>query len=376
MAQTHTWHPGSDCVKPRWSLEVPLLPDELFSSWLIRAALKQGCDPLAFSSYFWPYQRVWTQDIDRGLPLEELNHLSQDSGISQSAFITASLRPIASRISKIPLSYFNTWPWILALGARNRHHRNGLQYCPICLAKDKIPYYRLSWRLAWHTVCTHCGSQLMDRCPQCGSAIEPHKLLAKEAHIAICTNCHADLRSTSLTVSDENKQQTIADTCSLTGSGVYDTSILKACDWFELLRYFIGLIRRASTAHPKQLSIFFNALNIPIDQIRPSQTGLAFECLPTEERQIFLCQAWILMNTSTSDLEQNMKDAGLNQQSLQYTKYALPPIIKRLIKDLPVKTIQRKNPSKYLNPKPCPRQTVRRRWARFQRRFYLINKNT
>lgn len=42
MAAAYTWHPGSDGVNPRWAVPVQLLPDEIVSSWLVRAALAQA----------------------------------------------------------------------------------------------------------------------------------------------------------------------------------------------------------------------------------------------------------------------------------------------------------------------------------------------
>lgn len=35
-----------------WALSVPLLPEESLSSWLVRAALRQGCDPLSLTGLF------------------------------------------------------------------------------------------------------------------------------------------------------------------------------------------------------------------------------------------------------------------------------------------------------------------------------------
>ena len=39
MGASHTWHPGTDRLSGEWPLVPSLLPDELLSSWLVRAAL-------------------------------------------------------------------------------------------------------------------------------------------------------------------------------------------------------------------------------------------------------------------------------------------------------------------------------------------------
>lgn len=46
------------------------------------------------------------------------------------------------------------------------HH--GSMFCPLCLATDPDPYFRLAWRCAFSTVCPKHHSLLTDRCPQCG----------------------------------------------------------------------------------------------------------------------------------------------------------------------------------------------------------------
>ena len=40
--------------------------DESISSWMIRAALNQGCTPLTFTQYYWSQHRLWTHDLDKG----------------------------------------------------------------------------------------------------------------------------------------------------------------------------------------------------------------------------------------------------------------------------------------------------------------------
>ena len=40
--------------------------DESISSWMIRAALNQGCAPLTFTQYYWSQHRLWTRDLDKG----------------------------------------------------------------------------------------------------------------------------------------------------------------------------------------------------------------------------------------------------------------------------------------------------------------------
>lgn len=65
MDTPHTGHPGAICVRPIWTIPVDLQSDELLSSWLVRVALENGCDPLALTAALWPSRRAWSSDIDR-----------------------------------------------------------------------------------------------------------------------------------------------------------------------------------------------------------------------------------------------------------------------------------------------------------------------
>lgn len=85
MVASHTWHPGTGRIESRWPVPVPLEADELLSTWLVRVALSQGCDPLVLTGELWPKWRVWTLDLDRGVATERLRILERMSGIDMSA---------------------------------------------------------------------------------------------------------------------------------------------------------------------------------------------------------------------------------------------------------------------------------------------------
>ena len=162
-----------------WALSVPLLPEESLSSWLVRAALRQGCDPLSLTGAIWPTWRIWTRDIDREIPLARMRPLVNASGISSAKFQKAGMRDDCEKVVGYSLPETRTWPWLLALGSRNRTRHGGQQVCTLCLAEDSTPYLRRHWRFAWHTGCRFHGVQLVDECPACKAPIEPHRLTAE-----------------------------------------------------------------------------------------------------------------------------------------------------------------------------------------------------
>jgi len=92
MAAAYTWHPGTGVERPRWVRSVPMLPDEIISSWLVRAALAQGCDPMVLTGEIWPKWRIWTRDVDRFLDETPLTRLVASSGIPLSFFVRRPLK--------------------------------------------------------------------------------------------------------------------------------------------------------------------------------------------------------------------------------------------------------------------------------------------
>lgn len=277
-------------MKPRWAVPVPLLPNELFSTWLVRAALSQGCDPLVLSGDLWPRWRVWTRDPDRGLSDEQLSALTVVSGIKSATFQLATLRPTAVVVTRTPIGNLGIWPWMLAFGSRNRKRHGGLQYCPHCLQEDKTPYFRLEWRLAWHTTCPIHEVVLMDRCPNCNAPLEPHRLLADAGHLAVCATCRSDLRECAVR---DSSVEALAFQCAA-------DEVLKSCnvrsndgvesvgDWFDHLRILLRGFRRAVYAGP-------------------SSSGLVIELLPVGDRARLFAHAWKNINNAHERTPSNPK---------------------------------------------------------------------
>lgn len=127
MVAANSGNPGAFLVdRPVWEIRVPLQHDELLSSWLIRTALVQGCDPLVLTGCAWPDWRVWTLDPDRGVDRCRATSLSALSGIDPDMIEKASLRSCVERIQTHGAAYPTaTWPWVVAFGKRNRRQAGG-----------------------------------------------------------------------------------------------------------------------------------------------------------------------------------------------------------------------------------------------------------
>ncbi|AWI79469.1 hypothetical protein CEW87_08865 [Parazoarcus communis] len=371
MGTPHPRHTRNALVNEGWALPVALQPDELLSSWLARAALTQGCDPLVLTGSIWPSWRVWARDPDRGLSKAQVDALASVSGIDTSTLHTTSLRTTAATIARGPLESYAIWPWILAQGTRNRMRHGGLQYCPICLKEDGKPYFRRQWRLAWHTGCVKHGVLLADRCTHCHAPLEPHRLSAEDGHLARCATCVSDLRQvdTLPVVESALTFQNTADDVLTTGVGVYGTTQLSPADWFELSRYFLTILRKASLTQSGKLRALIRELGINSVQLNPPATGLPLELLPVGERMQLLSALWRLLSAGPEGFRAATHAALLTRGYLHHTKQPVPASVLTLLESLPGQIGIGSYPARDKSGAPRSKQTVMRMHARLLRRM-------
>ena len=167
------WRARAYPVNALWPFVPPLFEDEIISSWLVRTALKHGCDPLDLTNHAWPGFRIWSMDPDRSLSSQHLDALARFSGMTTEALLASTLLPLHFVLSGDSCFPHGIAPWILCLGVRNRRRCGGLQFCPLCFA-EREPYYRIQSRLAWHNCCPVHNIALQDRCFSCHAPLCPH----------------------------------------------------------------------------------------------------------------------------------------------------------------------------------------------------------
>ena len=337
--------------------------------WLVRAALAQGVDPLVLAGCLWPKWRVWTIDLDREIDDGRLSKLVCQSGIDESVLRAATLMPIARATGLEDATKIAIWPWVLALGSRNRKRRGGLQYCPLCLASDAHPYFRIQWRLAWHTGCAVHGKSLFDRCCHCQSPVEPNRLAAGTA-LSTCSTCKGDMRhGTGLPAATAALAfQQCADSVALAGAGQYGRHRLAAKEWFFLARYFVMLLRYASRYRSSNLARCLNRLDSNVARLQPPVTGLGFEMLPPAERSQFLACIVTLIQAGPELLQEAVMATPLSSASLRQGWRSLPPHINEIVHRLPHSERSRKAEKK-VDREPVSRKSVVYRWARLLRKI-------
>ena len=171
-----------DVVGDHWPVAVGPQTDELLSSWLHRLAIANGVAPRAFADVLGLGDGMWSPRLDVRLPHEVAVWLSARTGVRREA------------ISAMATTDRALGPLLLPLRAIARRNRSTwIQYCALCLADDRAPYFRRSWRLASRISCFTRGCGLRDRCPVCRGGIAPFAQ-AEVTPQCVCVFCGFDLR--------------------------------------------------------------------------------------------------------------------------------------------------------------------------------------
>lgn len=160
-----------------WPIHLKPLPDELFSSWVIRFAHAHGYKTESMCRHLFGRDHViWNRDIDRFAPDPIKIRMMDVSGATNIQVQETTLSSLEGFLFN-RLNRMGNSSWILPLGIAHRTRKKyGLMYCPACLTEDPLPYYRKNWRLAFSTVCVKHRIQLLDKCEFCSAPIAPHRI--------------------------------------------------------------------------------------------------------------------------------------------------------------------------------------------------------
>lgn len=355
----------------RWPIEVELKEDESLSSWLIRSALSLGCDPIVLTGWLWPKWRAWTFDLDRGLDADKLSDLIKCSGLNKSVFEDASLQGGASKFSTRDLPKHGVWPWIQALGARNRRYRGGIQYCPLCFDCDLTPHMRRHWRFSWVTACDKHAVQMIDCCPDCHRPIESHRLKALDATVlSQCPNCGFDYRSSPiLSAFKESTEFQRTALMILNSGGVTIGGIFVSTqEWFDLCRHLVMLIRRSVYLPQSALAISLRKSCPGAPIISTDKLTLQLELLNIGVRtELLACLHHLLKNLET--FSQNLERTGALKTCL-VDKYGDIPVSLHFLFHALAKPDSRVYGSRIPRPpKPKSKVSIMKSWVRLKRKY-------
>lgn len=252
--------------------------DELLSSWLVRVALHSGCDPLTLTGSIWPKWRMWQVDVDRGLTVSRAMHAAVWFGCATDIVHAATLQDLATRLADSTACRHPVLPWIIALGSRNRQRYAGLPCCPQCLANDREPFFRRTWRLAFVVGCEIHGTRLIDRCPYCHALIAPHLCISKLQNMGRCSACGEDMRRyvPPFAEADAMAFQRMAMVVLATGEGLWDRGFVSGLEWFRRMRSMVVPSRcRVLRADPQELDLRPNGLPLEMQSPREREARLS-----------------------------------------------------------------------------------------------------
>lgn len=193
-----------------WPQRPKRMSDELFSSWLWRAAISANVPPRFFAKQVIGHD---TGDIDRDIDATTLRRLAHLTGqtLGHLAGGLLQLMPEAaygeqsSLIENVMLADDRFLAVRSGRDALGRP-RPVLQFCPACLATDKRPYFRRCWRLAHVVACREHGCRLNDRCWRCANPVTP---LAQRttSPVVCCASCSAVLADAPPILSQGTRRQ-------------------------------------------------------------------------------------------------------------------------------------------------------------------------
>ena len=275
------------------------LPDELFSSWVLRLALHSGMKPQSFCQMMWPGRPFWNRSLDRSADPAVLESLSLLTATPLSLLRETLLSDYEGVLFRKLVRNGNT-PWILPLAIYHRVHlRSGLAFCPLCLA-DGEAYFRRVWRLSLITVCVQHRCVLLDACSSCSAAIQPHRVDMGNRSpytnkpLYLCTRCDSDLRET--THGPASGQQ-------MSNQG-HILSMLRPCSgqceaalqYFSVLGHTLRLLAtRAERAVPLRELVAGESHSPEILNWRDEVNWLKFDGMGISDRRNFLGAAsWLL----------------------------------------------------------------------------------
>jgi hypothetical protein len=362
------WHARASPVNAVWPVVPLLLQDEIISSWLVRCALAQGCEPTTLTGEVWPGLRFWCTDPDRDLSTEKIASLSLFSGISVDALQASTLQSLYQVMAGAAGFPKGIAPWILCLGSRNRRRSGGLQYCPRCF-EERSPHYLIQDRLAWHTTCPAHHVGLLDHCERCHAPLCPHLVVPPQDTLGRCHRCGYELSQARTEVANANALsfQNATDGLFSGAPLQYGDHRLMLIDWLFLSRWMIGILRSAVRGRSSCTKSFFQELGVSLGGVNPPPTGLPFEYLSPEDRAVLLANVWCMLKVGPDRLVSVAERECIRPSLLLPRSGELPVSLAALATVLRSK--RRRTSTRIVIGNPRSPKNVLMRWHKLLRKF-------
>lgn len=357
----------------KWPVPVYPLPDEILSSWLVRAAFALGCEPMSLTSALWPSGRTWTMDIDRYLVEERMQALSDSSGLSPDEITRMTLRHHLDGKVFLYGKGLALLPWLTTLGQKHLQHIMGVQFCPECF-RSSTPYYRWQWRTAWFTRCSIHQCPLVASCPVCHTAVQYHRLSLGAPHIGVCVSCGYDFREIEVQPPNPDKMifQTLATHICEKGVADWGSEQIPAIEWFALMRVMLHLIRKAARQRSSShLLHFFAATGIDLASFELLPEKFATELLLAREREALFAALVQMIAIGPEMLLKLIMEFRVPCSVLMDHRTSYPEVMHRWLANLPTRRCWRDPKAHYKCHQIKSREMVRSEWILLLRKLGL-----
>lgn len=350
MVTLNARHTQENRIKPL-TIRTPLQPYESITSWLVRAALNQGCDPKTFVQFYWDDYRLWHYDVDKGLSgIKENIHedMAILAGTDKESFEKNTLNYL-SAFTQESVSHTNVnQNWVLPLSKRSSKSRLGYSYCRKCFERSDTAYLDVRWRFSFYVYCDKHINSMLENCTNCGMPYQPNLLKAEQRYLNECHHCGSKLDDISLTriITYPETFQFQRNALKILNGGIVEVldQQLIGHEWFDLMSFYLIIIRKATKAIETN-HLFFRlvkalGLNITTQEGKPvfekSQLDLAFNYLPFEERTQFMYFANLLAKIPVETWLKACEEVGATKNSFHWSaRTKLPKAFKVVYDQLP-----------------------------------------
>ncbi|MCH7292578.1 TniQ family protein [Acinetobacter sp. ANC 3926] len=378
MAKTNTGYSQGHRINPL-TVPTPYHEGESMTSWLVRASLNQGCDPLTFTQYYWPDYRLWTQDVDRGFSQvnSDIQHdIEIMARIDTEVDVPATLIIFADNLGAEIKTQAAPIAWTQPLSKRNRTSQIGYPHCPECLEVGKNAYLKLSWRYSWVMYCTEHYLKLQSQCIYCDQPYQPQMLQAQARYLNRCHYCEQKLAVAAVSeivhLLAYNFQQWAEQVWNVRQGWILEQQV-SAGEWFNLVLFYVRLIRRAIKRPNHMFGLLLTYFGFKLDDeiLETGATGLALDLLSIDDRVELFKRVYHLLEISPEQWLDGCAECGVSQNSFKWHKeFQVPAAFMPVFLQLPQKT--KRSPQKQIqtiNPKSS--EAVKQSWARLQRKIKI-----
>lgn len=364
-------------IKPL-TFATPLVKDESITSWLVRAALNQGCSPQTLVYYFWPNYRIWTYDVDKGFKhIDPIIHADM-AILARTVVDEFNSQTLInfSQVTSEDISSRTPLPWTQPLSKRNRYSRVGYPHCPDCMENSKDAYLKLQWRFTWSICCTEHRKLLQIDCLCCNQPYQPQLVNTDQRYINHCHHCRSKIGKVDkeLVITESiYRFQLQADKVFYDKQGVVLGKTVGMNDWFDYLIFTINIVRMALRNSNYMFAKLLLEFDIDIGSLSLPKTALRFDYLPIEERAALLEHAFCIFEIAYKDWVSCCQKLNITQNSFQWSKRTVIPKAFHQVYDQLPKIPTRKYLAQEEDLQPTSPEAVMASWNRLNRKIKMMD---